>query len=145
MAYLGVITAHTVNGVAAIHSDILREDLFREFAELWPDKFTNVTNGVTQRRWLAFCNEPLRELISERLGSEAWIRCRTLTPSATRALPHRPQNSPCAVVTGLQPARPGGPRTQLPCVGRASMVRLRVRAGVCVCALCKAHARAGWE
>eukprot|EP00892_Ulva_mutabilis_P012207 jgi/Ulvmu1/9359/UM050_0111.1 len=74
MAYLGVITAHTVNGVAAIHSDILREDLFREFAELWPDKFTNITNGVTQRRWLAFCNEPLRELISERLGSEEWIR-----------------------------------------------------------------------
>ena len=85
MAYLGVITAHTVNGVAAIHSDILREDLFREFAELWPDKFTNVTNGVTQRRWLAFCNEPLRELISERLGSEEWIRCVIVCPATAAA------------------------------------------------------------
>lgn len=42
---------------------------------MWPDKFTNVTNGVTQRRWLAFCNEPLRRLISKRLGSDAWIKC----------------------------------------------------------------------
>jgi hypothetical protein len=75
MAFLGVITAHTVNGVAEIHSRILREELFKDFAEVWPDKFTNVTNGVTQRRWLAFCNEPLRRLISQRLGSEDWIKC----------------------------------------------------------------------
>lgn len=75
MAYLGVIASHTVNGVAAIHSQIIRDELFRDFAELWPEKFTNVTNGVTQRRWLAFCNEPLRHLITQRLGSDAWIKC----------------------------------------------------------------------
>lgn len=78
MAYLGVIASHTVNGVAEIHSDIIKETVFKDFAELWPEKFTNVTNGVTQRRWLAFCNEPLRELISRRLGSDAWIKCAPL-------------------------------------------------------------------
>ena len=75
MAYLGVIAAHTVNGVAEIHSSIIRETVFKDFADMWPDKFANVTNGVTQRRWLAFCNPPLRRLISDRLGSEAWIKC----------------------------------------------------------------------
>jgi glycogen phosphorylase len=75
MAFLGVISAHTVNGVAAIHSKILKDELFKDFAEMWPEKFANVTNGVTQRRWLAFCNSGLRELISERLGSQDWIKC----------------------------------------------------------------------
>lgn len=75
MAYLGVIASHTVNGVAAIHSGIIRDDLFKDFAEVWPDKFTNVTNGVTQRRWLAFCNEPLSNLITQQLGTDAWIKC----------------------------------------------------------------------
>jgi hypothetical protein len=75
MAYLGVIASHTVNGVAAIHSSIIRDDLFKDFAEVWPNKFTNVTNGVTQRRWLAFCNEPLSCLITQRLGTDAWIKC----------------------------------------------------------------------
>jgi hypothetical protein len=75
MAYLGVIASHTVNGVAAIHSSIIRDDLFKDFAEVWPNKFTNVTNGVTQRRWLAFCNEPLSRLITQRLGTDAWIKC----------------------------------------------------------------------
>jgi hypothetical protein len=75
MAYLGVIASHTVNGVAAIHSEIIRETVFKDFAELWPGKFTNVTNGVTQRRWLAFSNPALRQLLTKRLGSEAWIKC----------------------------------------------------------------------
>jgi Carbohydrate phosphorylase len=88
MAYLGVIAAHTVNGVAEIHSGIIKESLFKDFAEMWPDKFANVTNGVTQRRWLAFCNEPLRRLLSKTLGSEAWIKyaaaARTGAPSLAR-------------------------------------------------------------
>lgn len=75
MAYLGVIASHTVNGVAAIHSEIIRETVFKDFAELWPNKFTNVTNGVTQRRWLAFSNPALRQLLTKRLGSDAWIKC----------------------------------------------------------------------
>lgn len=73
MAYLAVIASHTVNGVAAIHSDIIRQSVFKDFAQLWPHKFQNKTNGVTPRRWLAFCNPPLRALITRTLGNEAWI------------------------------------------------------------------------
>ena len=73
MAYLAVVASHTVNGVAAIHSDIIRDTIFKPFADLFPEKFQNKTNGVTPRRWLAFCNPPLRELITATLGSDAWI------------------------------------------------------------------------
>lgn len=73
MAYLAVIASQHVNGVAAIHSDILRHDVFKPFFEMWPEKFQNKTNGVTPRRWLAFCNPPLRDLITSTLGSDAWI------------------------------------------------------------------------
>jgi len=73
MAYLALVASHTVNGVAAIHSEIIKKETFKEFYELWPEKFQNKTNGVTQRRWLAFCNPGLRKLISEKLGSEEWI------------------------------------------------------------------------
>lgn len=73
MAYLAVVASHTVNGVAAIHSDIIRETIFKDFADLWPGKFQNKTNGVTPRRWLAFCNPPLRKLITDTLGNEHWI------------------------------------------------------------------------
>lgn len=73
MAYLAVVASTSVNGVAAIHSDIIRDTIFKDFADLWPEKFQNKTNGVTPRRWLAFCNPPLRELVTQTLGSDAWI------------------------------------------------------------------------
>ena len=73
MAYLAVVASHTVNGVAAIHSDIIRNTIFKDFADLWPQKFQNKTNGVTPRRWLAFCNPPLRDLITSTLGTDDWI------------------------------------------------------------------------
>eukprot|EP00879_Flechtneria_rotunda_P002992 GHRR01003210.1.p1 GENE.GHRR01003210.1~~GHRR01003210.1.p1 ORF type:complete len:957 (+),score=328.75 GHRR01003210.1:132-3002(+) len=73
MAYLAAVASHTVNGVAAIHSDIIKNTIFKDFADLFPGKFQNKTNGVTQRRWLAFCNPPLRKLISQTLGSDSWI------------------------------------------------------------------------
>ena len=72
MAYLAIVGSYSVNGVAELHSRLLQEGLFRDFAELWPQKFNNKTNGVTQRRWLAACNHELAELISEKIGSE-WI------------------------------------------------------------------------
>ena len=73
MAYLAVVASTTVNGVAQIHSDIIKDTIFSDFAELWPRKFQNKTNGVTPRRWLAFCNPPLRQLITDTLGTDDWI------------------------------------------------------------------------
>ncbi len=73
MAYLGIVGSRAVNGVAELHTSLLTQGLFRDFYELWPKKFTNVTNGVTPRRWLAHCNPGLRQLIDEVLGDD-WIR-----------------------------------------------------------------------
>jgi len=69
MAYLAIVGSSSVNGVAELHSRLLTEGLFREFAELWPDKFNNKTNGVTQRRWLAACNPGLSQLINSKIGT----------------------------------------------------------------------------
>ena len=72
MASLAIAGSHTVNGVAALHTEILRERIFKDFYELWPEKFTSVTNGVTQRRWMLHANPDLSELISGKIG-EGWI------------------------------------------------------------------------
>jgi starch phosphorylase len=72
MAYLAIVGSFSVNGVAALHSSLLKEGLFRDFAELWPEKFNNKTNGVTQRRWLAACNPALAALISSKIG-DGWV------------------------------------------------------------------------
>jgi len=72
MAYLAIVGSFSVNGVAELHSQLLKEGLFKDFYELWPEKFNNKTNGVTPRRWLAGCNPELAELITETIG-EAWI------------------------------------------------------------------------
>ena len=72
MAYLAIVASYSVNGVAALHSRLLREGLFRDFSELWPERFNNKTNGVTQRRWMLGCNPGLSKLITERIGDE-WI------------------------------------------------------------------------
>jgi starch phosphorylase len=72
MSYLAIAGSFSVNGVAALHSELLKEGLFRDFAELWPEKFNNKTNGVTQRRWLAACNPALAKLISDKIGS-GWV------------------------------------------------------------------------
>ncbi len=72
MAHLALIGASRVNGVAEIHSNILKEVIFRDFYEMWPEKFTNVTNGITQRRWLLLANQPLAKFITSKIGS-GWI------------------------------------------------------------------------
>ena len=72
MAYLAIVGSYSVNGVAELHSDLLKQGLFRDFYELWPKKFNNKTNGVTPRRWLAWCNPRLSALITETIG-DAWI------------------------------------------------------------------------
>ncbi len=72
MAHLAVIGSHSVNGVAALHSKLVRERLFHDFAELYPERFNNKTNGVTPRRWLRLCNHRLAALITERIG-DGWV------------------------------------------------------------------------
>jgi starch phosphorylase len=72
MAFLAIVGSFSVNGVAALHTQLLSEGLFNNFYQLWPHKFNNKTNGVTPRRWLAQCNPGLRELISSKIGS-GWI------------------------------------------------------------------------
>jgi starch phosphorylase len=72
MANLAIVGSFSVNGVAELHSQLLVEGLFRDFYELWPEKFNNKTNGVTQRRWMAMCNPGLSELISEKIGRD-WV------------------------------------------------------------------------
>jgi len=69
MAHLAVVGSHTVNGVAAIHSGLLQTTLFADFHRIYPEKFINVTNGITPRRWLNQCNHGLAELITSRIGS----------------------------------------------------------------------------
>ena len=73
MAHLAIVGSHAVNGVAELHSRIIREDLFRDFADLWPHKFRNKTNGITPRRWLRQCNPLLARLITDHIGGE-WVR-----------------------------------------------------------------------
>jgi glycogen phosphorylase len=73
MAHLATIGSHHVNGVAALHSDLVQRQLFPDFAALWPQKFTNVTNGVTPRRWMALANPRLTHLINEAIG-DGWVK-----------------------------------------------------------------------
>ena len=72
MAHLASVGSHHVNGVAALHSDLIKKQLMPEFYDMWPHKFTNVTNGVTPRRWLASCNSNLATVLTEAVGSD-WV------------------------------------------------------------------------
>jgi starch phosphorylase len=72
MAYLSIVASHKVNGVAALHTELLKQQMFPEFNELYPDKFINVTNGITPRRWLLSCNPALAKLINSKLG-DRWL------------------------------------------------------------------------
>jgi glycogen phosphorylase len=73
MAHLALVGSHAVNGVAALHSEILKHNLFRDFHELYPERFSNKTNGVTPRRWLLQCNPRLAAAITTRIGT-GWPR-----------------------------------------------------------------------
>ena len=88
MAHLATVGSHAVNGVAQLHSDLLKQTVLRDFAELWPEKFCNVTNGVTPRRFVALSNPGLANLITSRIGG-GWLqdlnRLRALEPLADDA------------------------------------------------------------
>src|SRR6185295_14052707 len=68
MANLACVGSHAINGVAELHSDLLKKTVLRDFAELWPKKFWNVTNGVTPRRFVALSNPGLSRLITQKIG-----------------------------------------------------------------------------
>ena len=71
MAHLAVVGSHQVNGVAELHSHLLKQNLFHDFAQIWPERFTNITNGVTPRRWLAVSNPHLATLLDDSIG-QGW-------------------------------------------------------------------------
>ena len=73
MANLCLVTSHTINGVSALHSDILKNDVFADYYRMHPEKFTNVTNGITHRRWVAQANPRLAGLINELIGDK-WLK-----------------------------------------------------------------------
>jgi starch phosphorylase len=85
MAHLAVVGAHSVNGVARLHTELIKSELLRDFYELYPERFNNKTNGVTPRRWILACNPALSALVTERIGS-GWVtdleRLRDLEPHA---------------------------------------------------------------
>ena len=72
MAHLAMVGSHSINGVSALHTDILKKNNFADFHAMWPDRFVNITNGITQRRWLLKANPQLAQLISKTIG-DAWI------------------------------------------------------------------------
>ena len=72
MANLAIVGSHSTNGVAAIHSELLRTTTVKDFAEMFPERFNNKTNGVTPRRWLLLANPPLAGSITEAIG-DGWI------------------------------------------------------------------------
>ena len=92
MAHLATVGSHRVNGVAALHSELLKKRVMQDFAEMWPQKFCNVTNGVTPRRFVAVSNPPLAELLDDVIG-EGWQRdldqLRKLEPYADDTEFHR--------------------------------------------------------
>jgi starch phosphorylase len=73
MAHLACVGSHAINGVADLHSELLKRDVLKDFYELWPQKFSNKTNGVTPRRWMVLANPKLSDLISEHIGTD-WIK-----------------------------------------------------------------------
>lgn len=72
MAYLAIVGSHAVNGVAFIHSEIIKKNTFRDFYQMFPDRFQNKTNGITPRRWLLLCNPGLADIIADKIG-ETWV------------------------------------------------------------------------
>lgn len=98
MAYLAVLASHSVNGVSKLHSELMQQSIFADFARLWPERFNNKTNGITQRRWLALANPPLSALLDQTIGTH-WRR------DLTELAKLRPQLDNIALLRGVQQAK----------------------------------------
>jgi glycogen phosphorylase len=91
MAHLATLGSHSINGVAKLHSQLVKEELLHDFFELWPERFNNKTNGITPRRWLLYANPALARLLTRRLGPD-WLpheleRLSELTSRGARGVP----------------------------------------------------------
>jgi len=91
MAHLAIIGSHSVNGVSELHSNLLKTQIFRDFYEMYPERFNNKTNGVTQRRWLKKSNQRLSDLITQTIGDK-WV---TDLYELKKLLPHKDNSSFC--------------------------------------------------
>ena len=109
MAHLATVGSHAINGVAALHSDLLKASVLKDFYELWPERFSNKTNGVTPRRFLALSNPGLRGLLDRTIGDGLADRPR---PAArTRGLRRATPSSSGNGETSSGPTRPASPST----------------------------------
>ncbi len=106
MAHLAIVGSHSTNGVAAIHSDLLRTTVVKDFADMFPERFNNKTNGVTPRRWLLLANPDLSQLITETIG-EGWVvdlaELQRLLPCADDPAFVVPSSRPSALLSGASP------------------------------------------
>ena len=84
MAWIACYASYAINGVAALHTDILKRDTLKDWYAIWPERFNNKTNGVTPRRWLRECNPRLSALLDEVTGSDAWVKDLSLLENHTR-------------------------------------------------------------
>ena len=85
MAWIACYASYSINGVAALHTEIIKRDTLKEWYAIWPERFNNKTNGVTPRRWLKQCNPRLAALLDEVTGSDAWVRDLTVLSDFTEA------------------------------------------------------------
>ena len=107
MANLAIVGSHSVNGVAALHTELLKNYLFRDFHEMYPNRINSKTNGITPRRWLLKCNQDLAQLIGEKIGYD-WVDRPRQAPRPG-ALLRRP---------GLSPTLAGGEAGQQKTAGQ---------------------------
>ncbi len=123
MAHLACVGSHAINGVAELHSELLKRDVLKDFYELWPEKFSNKTNGVTPRRWMVLSNPKLSELITGHIGA-GWIKdlaqLRALEPLAENPEFRSPMaRDQAAQQAGIRRPRPGSApasrSTRAPC------------------------------
>ncbi|WP_136192888.1 glycogen/starch/alpha-glucan phosphorylase [Actinomyces procaprae] len=86
MAWIACYASYSINGVAALHTEIIKRDTLKEWHDVWPERFNNKTNGVTPRRWLRQCNPRLSALLDEVTGSDAWVKDLSLLAEYTDAV-----------------------------------------------------------
>ena len=118
MANLACVGSHAINGVAELHSELLKQDVLQDFHALWPEKFSNKTNGVTPRRWMVLSNPRLARLITDAIGEELGHRprpaCAARAAGRGRSLPRplaRRQARQQGRVLGLRPRTAPGSRS----------------------------------